>query len=188
MRPGRLITLIAIAVCAGCSEQANPPPSPAPLTGPALAPRPREIRVDDVNPCEILSAPQLTTLGVSRPRFTPATATRGNTCQWSHSPDEPLDAYAVEIDTKSGIESSFDNPRGVRATLIAGFPTIETQGFHSPSNTSCGLVIDIARGQTVNVSYDYNGKQAPMNRDQACLKARGAAELAMQTLLQRSPG
>lgn len=181
MRLGRLIALLAVVACAGCSEQVAPLPPP---TGPAWPQRPREMRLDDVHPCEVLSAQQLSTLGVSKPRFTPATNTRGATCQWAHSPEEPLDAYTAEVDTQSGIEATFDNPRGTRATTIAGFPAVETQGFHSPANSNCGLVVDIAHAQTLNISYDYNGAM-PSTREMACTKARAAAELAMQTLLQR---
>ncbi|MGH3616385.1 MAG: hypothetical protein ACRDRK_28070 [Pseudonocardia sp.] len=61
---------------------------------------------------------------------------------------------------------------------------IETQGLYSPEASHCGVLIGVAAGQTLQVQYDYDGTALPMTRELACQKARAAAELAMQTLIE----
>lgn len=88
--------------------------------------------------------------------------------------------------TDQGPETAFGNPRGTRVTTIAGFPAIETQGQFSPPDRHCGVLVGVASGQTLQVQYDYDGTALPMTRELACQKARAAAELAMQTLIEQA--
>lgn len=179
-----LLTAAALSGCAPpVAGDALPPPPDS-----ALPPRPREIRIDNLDPCVIFTAEQLSRLDINGAQFRPADERSGPRCQWSHSPYEPVEGYLVMRTTDQGPESAFDNPRGTRVTTVAGFPAIETQGLYSPKESHCGILIGVATGQTLQVQYDYNGTALPMTRELACQKARAAAELAMQTLIEQAGG
>lgn len=186
-----LIALIAATGCSAsigdgsdvASEQA-----PGPAGAPALPPRPQEVRLDDVDPCSLLTAEQLRRLDVRGGQFRPADDRYGANCRWVHSPQEPVEAYLIALDVSSGIETSFDNPGGSAPITVAGFPAIETE---SPElrlpDTQCIVVVDVAPGQALQVNYDYAGS-LPMTRERACDRARPAAEMAMRTLIEQAGG
>lgn len=112
----------------------------------------------------------------------------GPSCRWLHSPDEPVEAYRIALDSYSGIETSFTNSGGIRVITVAGYPALETE---SPAllrpDTQCIVVVDVAPGQALQVNYDYAGA-LPMTRERACDRARPAAEMAMRTLIEQAGG
>lgn len=153
-----------------------------------LPPRPQAIRIDETDPCSLLTSDQQTRLGVRGATPVPAEEKIGPGCRWLHSPDEPVEAYQIFRDTESGIESGFGNSRGITVITVAGFPAIETQSERTQlPETQCIVAVDVAPGQTLQVNYDYNGA-LPMTRERACDKARPAAEMAMRTLIEQAGG
>lgn len=177
-------------VLAGCAE---PPPEPSrppaavdtPPTepaAPALPPRPADVPIDTLDPCDALTTRQLRELDVTDPVFTDDTDGRGARCRWDRA-DEPVEAYVIARVTTVGAESSLTNPRGAGIISIAGYPAVETQGETAPRNSNCIVIVDVAPGQALLVQYDFTGVSLPMTRPLACEKARAAAELAMETVL-----
>lgn len=154
-----------------------------------LPPAPREIRIDDLDPCTVLTADQLDRLRVGGPDLAPATDSRGPICQWSGGASRRVfEGYLVEGILDSGPEFAFGNRRGATVITVAGFPAVQTQGNYAPADASCVVLLGVARGQTLQIAYDYNGPPETMTKDLACTKARTAAELAMQTLIARAGG
>jgi hypothetical protein len=50
------------------------------------------------------------------------------------------------------------------------------------------MVVDAAYGQNLVLRYEYDGSTVPMTKQLACDKAKVAAEMAVQTLIEQSGG
>jgi hypothetical protein len=181
-----LFAAFGAVLCVACSTAVTGTPTSGPSV-PQLPPRPREVPINGIDPCETLTSVQLRSLGVRFYSADPPTATLGPSCDWNHSPDEPVESYSVDINTRGGVELVFGQPR-VAVVEVAGFGALATPGRYSSGEHDCIINVDVASGQAVQVGYFYNGSTVPMNHEIACQKARNAAELAMQTILARASG
>jgi Protein of unknown function (DUF3558) len=155
--------------------------------GPNLPPRPREFRIDRLDPCSVFTRDQLGALGVHFYTADAPNGKRGPGCDWIHSPAEPVESYTININTQGGVELAFGTP-DLEVTKVAGFPAVTVPALYSSGKLNCLVGIDVAPGQAVQVSYFYNGATVPMTHELACQKARNAAELAMQTILVKVGG
>jgi len=138
-----------------------------------------------LDPCATLTPGQLKSLEVRHHSADPPKGSLGPSCDWNHSPSEPVESYTVDINTRGGVELAFGQPQ-LAVVTIAGFGAVTTPGRYSSGEHECIVNVDVARGQAVQVGYFYNGSALPMNHEIACQKARNAAELAMQTILTKS--
>ena len=129
-----------------------------------------------------VSALRVRYYGPSKPE-----AKRGPSCDWIHSPTEPIENYSVDLNTSGGVELVFGQPQ-LRVVTVGGFGAVETPGLFSSGERDCIVNVDVAPQQAVQVSYFYNGSTVPMTHEIACQKARNAAELAMQTILAKLGG
>jgi uncharacterized protein DUF3558 len=171
----------AVTLCAACTSTV----SGAPDSASPLPARPRVLNIEGVDPCGTLTPAQLKSLGVARYGASEPQGTRGPGCEWIHSPAEPIEHYSVGINTRGGVELVFGQPQ-LEVTTVAGFGAVQTPGLYSSGTKDCVVNVDVAPGQAVQVGYFYNGTVVPMTHEIACHKARHAAELAMETILQRS--
>jgi hypothetical protein len=182
-----LLALIPlVATCAGCTSAVPGTPN-VDLDTPKLPQRPRELRIEGIDPCSTLSASHLKSLRVQYFATDPPDGTRGPGCEWVHSPSEPVETYSVDINTRGGVELTFERPQ-LAVITIAGFGAVSTPALFSSGERDCIVNIDVAPSQSVQISYFYRGSTLPMNHEIACQKARNAAELAMQTILARAGG
>jgi hypothetical protein len=152
---------------------------------PRLPPRPRELRLDGIDPCRTLTTTQVKSLGVGFYGASKPDGKQGAGCDWVHDPTEPIENYSVGINTRGGVELVFGQPQ-LEVTAVAGFGAVQTPGLHSNGQRDCVVNVDVAPSQAVQVGYFYNGQTVPMTHEIACQKARRAAELAMQTILART--
>jgi hypothetical protein len=189
----RFPMLLLVALVVACSPPVAGPPRPSePATtkaAAALPARPRELPVADLDPCTLLTVEQRARLGVGEGR--PAelgSGLRGPVCQWVRFPEEPQDAYLMTSDLRQGAEYALDSAAGARTVGVLGYPAVETQVGSAPPEAHCLLLVDIAEGQNLWVQYDYDGSTVPMTKQLACDKAKVAAELAVQTLIEQSGG
>ncbi|MCO1660731.1 DUF3558 domain-containing protein [Pseudonocardia humida] len=189
----RLLMLLTIAIAVvSCSApvagEASPARQGAEGTGDAGLPtRPRELPLDDVDPCALLTPTQRTDLGITSeplPDTTDAPLFAGRTC--SMTGFEPRDiGVSFALATGSGIaELLAPGTLGdeVTPTTIAGFPAViakpELPNF-------CSVDVDVAEGQFLDVQFHDSGSEPPIPPDQLCRDAVRVAEAAMETL-QRS--
>jgi Protein of unknown function (DUF3558) len=175
-----------VAVCAGCASAISGTPA-TDSTAPKLPQRPRELRIDGLDPCSTLTTAQVRTLRVQYFTTDQPDVTRGPGCEWVHSPSEPIETYSVDINTRGGVELTFDQ-RQLEVTTIAGFGAVTTPGLYSAGDRDCIVNVDVASRQAVQIGYFYRGSTVPMNHEIACRKARNAAELAMQTIQAKIGG
>ncbi|MFC5995997.1 DUF3558 domain-containing protein [Pseudonocardia hispaniensis] len=181
--------LVLLALTTGCTAL---PGNPAPTTPDdpetsRLPTRPRDIPVDEIEPCDLLTADQLMQLEVSHgaPTNSHVNPSR-SVCQWGRFPDEPQDFYLMTVDTGRGAAYALGSVTGGRIVDVAGYAAVETRVGSSPEDRHCVLLVDVAAGQNLWVQYDYTGKTVPITKQLACQKAHTAAEMAVQTLRERT--
>jgi hypothetical protein len=167
-----------------CASTTGGTPAPD-ASKPQLPARPRILDIEGIDPCGTLTVAQLESLGVVRYGASVPSGKRGPSCDWIHSPSEPVENYSVDINTRGGVELVFGQPR-LQVTTVAGFGAVETPALYGTGEQDCLVNIDVAPSQAVQVGYFYNGTTVPMTHEIACQKAHRAAELAMQTILART--
>lgn len=187
---------LSLLVLAGCVRPpAEPEPSAAPTapspTAPSptieLPPRPRDVPLDGLDPCSLLT-PHLAELALEdrEPLLTVA-ATRiygGESSLCTARGYEPR-AISVGIDavTIKGIERY--TVEGVDADVstidIRGFPAVLV--FQERRPQACTVIVDVAPGQLLDVQFRDGGRVPPIPLATLCTDAQLTAELAMDTLL-----
>lgn len=189
----RVLLLTILLAVAACGAPPPPPPPaanpPAPVVGPVtLAPRPRTIRLDGIDPCSLLSAPQLGALGLGgEPRgSTENSPLYGSTrlCTVFSLVGKPV-AVTVVLADRTGIDVW---TRGTLAAAVApvtigGFPSILSRVNAVPD--ACNVQVDIAPGQLVDVQVHDGGDKPPIPQDELCRQAQAAAEQVMTVLTKR---
>jgi hypothetical protein len=199
---GALAVLMAVAAgCTGTEPEAtpgapaggSPESSSAPITVGStrtvnIPPRPKELRLDGIQPCSLFTRAQLTQLKVSRePRSRTTTsvidAFVAPECVLSVDADGKFYDYSLRAITKEGIEPWLAGKRLVVAELVSigGYPAATFH--HSGSGSAqfnCYTAVDVAEGQQLILTMQ------PISRgfgeEQMCQLAEEAAGLALQTL------
>jgi hypothetical protein len=178
------LTMLAFITACSNSETGTPTPGTAAATTeststkPSSA-RPREIKLDGKDPCQLLTSAQLAELKFDhpgKPEDAPAYKAKG--CVWAISGP---DARVLPV-TSEGIEAWSSGKRTgqpEKITPIAGFPAITVT---RPSDQRrCDLMVDTAEGQYLMVTYSLT----PGFEDRFPKPGDGAqqiAEAAMQNL------
>jgi hypothetical protein len=181
------LLIVAAALVAGCTTVDGEAGAAAPSTI-ELPPRPRDVPIDGVDPCSLLTAEQRAELGLDgRPLFdirpselypgadVPTCATRGY---------EPRAvSVAVGIVTTAGIElfTSGKLSAEVRPVEVRGFPAVVA--VPSRFTEWCTAIVDVAPGQLLEIQFADGGRQPAIPQPQLCQDAERAAEAVMLTLL-----
>jgi hypothetical protein len=188
-----LLLVAALAVAAGCS--ATPVPgTPAPAAGPSvetggleLPPRPREIRLDGVDPCSLLTPEQRAELGLAGaplPYDSKVPYFVGPACSFSGFEPRAI-AVSFALTTGNGIDALLA-PDAVKdeltATTIAGFPAVLARP-RIPD--FCSIDVDVAEGQLLDVQMADGGREPPVPQDELCRDVVGIAERAVLNLQSR---
>lgn len=202
MRRGFLLIIALALVLAACGAPTAPAPAPvpasttaaapagpqAPSKGVALGPRPRDIRIDGIHPCSVLTPLQLRTLGYSgdptsgqedSPLYGPA-----RTCTiFAYDPQivsvnvSLVDTKGVEVWTGGSLAAS------VVPITVGGFPAllVKINGV----TDSCSIELDVAPARMIDVQVHDGGGTPPISQDDLCARVQKAAEQVMVTLTPR---
>jgi hypothetical protein len=184
-------------VVAGCSASVPGVPSPAagaataapvPAVGAlALPPRPRELRLDGLDPCASLSSAQLAKLGLDRtvPSI-PAGfgSVEGKVCAAGGFETKQVVATYTFV-THPGIEYVATGPAAAfgkfEIVQIAGFPgVVEPQ----QEDDACTVDADVAAGQFVNVQYRDASFPLVLSRAQLCQGATSVGDEVVDSLMK----
>ena len=180
-----LVLVAALMLMAACTTSA--PVDPAAPAGVQLPPPPREVRLDGVDPCSLLTAEQRSELGLeSVPKLTRPYVEfyRGEvaTCTLSGPPPDSV-LLVVGVITTTGIERWFDSDvlAGITGITVAGFPAVVA----APRNVSdyCSVAVGTARGQVLDVQFGGGNTTARATQDYWCDQAERTADRVMLTLL-----
>lgn len=178
-----------VAVLAGCGLPSfGGTAGPAPFVGIEMPPRPRELDVRDVNPCDLLTEAQQAELGLqSDLLFSPSVGSL-----LFEGPDPRCTARAFDPRSfRIGIALPYDGlgigaftGRPVRSTLspldVQGFPAVLARPDGDP--LFCQVVVDVGPGQAVSVQFSDGGRRT-IAQDDLCAGAEQVAGAAMATLL-----
>ncbi|QUH04900.1 DUF3558 domain-containing protein [Saccharopolyspora erythraea] len=163
----------------------QPPPPPPPTTSSAqpLPPRPFDIALDGLNPCELLTADQRAQLGFDREPLPDSEAGFGDAATCSYRNTTAKVGARLSLITTEGMGVWTDDTAQVEATpvVIGGFPALVIK---TPDlNLSCNVAIDVAEGQHVDVLYrDDGGRPAPP-LESLCAGAQRVAEDTVASLV-----
>ena len=193
VRGMRVVAAVVFAVSVvGCGlGQGGVPGAPEPFVGIELPPRPRDVSVRDVDPCDLLTEAQRAEIGLE----TPPLLTPDDGSVFSEGP-EPL-CTANAFDPRAfgvGVAVAYD---GLGIGALTGRPVssdltvIEVQGFPAvlarPQRDPlfCQVLVDLAPGSALNVQFREGGRRT-ISQDDLCDGAVQVADAAMATLLSLS--
>ena len=202
-----LVLCLVLGGLCGCTAETTGTPAPVPASGapptsasgppptsesaaPAieLPPRPREIRLDDLDPCTLLTVEQRAELELDREPLLnvgPSGLYGGETQLCSiRRLDRPSYAMAVQLSVTAGVEVFLrpDVPAEVASIDVRGFPALLVKSTRL--RDFCTVAIDVAPGQLVDVQVANGGATPVAPQDRLCDRAQQAADLAMTTLSQ----
>ena len=182
-----LVLFVACLLTAGCTKVVEGTPS-AP-SGVLLPPRPREVRLDGVDPCSLLSPAQRAGLGItSEPSYSSSYEGLFHgevpTCTM-HTSGTTSTVLGIGTVTTVGIERWHDPTlrADVWPTTTANFPAgvaIPTQ-----SKTYCSVEVDVAPGQLLDVQVQDGGNESVVPQSDLCERAERSATQMMTSLIAR---
>ncbi|MCE6999395.1 DUF3558 domain-containing protein [Saccharothrix sp. S26] len=194
MRGARVVaaTLCALAMasCTPITEKkadgrVDEPLPATTTTAPSLPPRPRELRLDDVDPCAVLSPEQRVELNLDNPPSAYVEASFGNAKACTMRSNISGNVVRLALVTVEGVGVWLSENAQVHAerTTVSGFPglTIRTPGMEHV----CNVEVDVAEGQFLDVMFRDGGNETAVKQDTLCQGAQRAAEAAVAGLLQR---
>jgi hypothetical protein len=180
-----IMILLLLAGCTTVAGQPQPAASAPPTSaGPA---RPRDVPIDDVDPCSLLTEEQREELGLDgRPTFdrSPSLLYPGEV---SMCVIRGFDPRAVIV--SAGLVTTVGIDFFTSGNLAADLESISVTGFPAavarPTQYTyyCTVVVDVAPGQLLDVQAQDGGRQPPIPQDQLCRDAEQAATAVMATLL-----
>jgi hypothetical protein len=147
-----------------------------------IPPRPRELSLDGIEPCSLLTQAQLAQLATEFRFDEPPTSETGDAgayCAVGQTA-EPFNVVDIELVTDEGIEPWLSGDRNVDAWLvsIAGFPAASYK-LAGTDDEECATSVGVADGQQLTVDL-----QALVDTDyrELCRVTEQVATMATQTL------
>lgn len=187
MRRVGVCVAVAVLALAGCAPEPAGPPQPPPFVGIELPPRPRDVDVRGIDPCDLLTEAQRAEIGLeSDPLLTdrsegseffggPTMACSSNT------PGRRAIGVSVELTYDGlGIGSLTGRPVTGELTVIdvQGFPAV----LGRPRDPLfCQVLVDLAPGSSL--SLQYRDLAVQLTQDELCDGVAQVADAAMSTLL-----
>jgi uncharacterized protein DUF3558 len=184
------VALVAVAaiLLAGCTTVSEE--SPQPSSRMALPPRPREVRLNGVDPCTLLTRDQRNELMLDSEPLNGVLASSGvykgdvPTCTMRGFGSKAT-SMGVGLVTTTGIDiwTAGDLAADVMPIRVAGFPAVVA--IPTRFSEYCSVDVDVSAGQLVDVQYRDGGNQPQIPQRDLCGRARACAEAIMFSLLAR---
>lgn len=181
------MAVVAVAVLAACGS----PDVTAERGAPARPDRPRELRVDGVDPCQLLSGTQRATLGLDGDPVPDASTLQtypGRVSRCAISVVQPKAIVAIQSTVSTaGIDVWLTGEpiADIVPTAAGGFPAIVARPLNDVRATRCTVVVDVAAGQAFEVLVADGGKTPPVPQDELCQTAQLVADAAIATMLTK---
>jgi hypothetical protein len=182
------LLVVAALLTAGCTTAVEGPPQ-AP-TGVVLPPRPRDVRLEGVDPCSLLTAEQRAALGMEsepRPGTISSSALYGGDvpiCTINGFGPQAV-VVGIGVVTTAGVAvwSGSGLDAAVTPTSVSGFPAVTARPRRFTDY--CSVDVDIAQGQLVDIQFGDGGNKPPIGQQNLCARAQQTAEAVVSTLLAR---
>lgn len=184
MRRARCLTvLLACALVGGCTVTAEGRPTPAQTeTSGALPDRPRELPLDDVDPCSLVPESDYHRFYIEKPGE-PGEHEPTSSPDCFYSTD--VGSFSITTVTTEGVEPWLDGSRIAEAEQIPPISSFPAIGITLPADeTRCDIAIDVADGQHLLATVIVSPSKAA-EVPAPCEYARQLAESAMGTLASR---
>lgn len=193
----RITALLVVAVAlAGCTagpdpsalDSKAPPPPTTPTTSASqldFPPRPREVPLDQVDPCAILTPDQRMSLSLDNPPSAYVETSFGGAkaCTIRSTTSGNVARLALVLVSGADVWLSDNAQVDYTVSSIEGFAAITVR---TPDiDDVCNVEIDIAEGQFLDVMFRDGGNSRAVQQDHLCLGAQRVAEAAMASLLQK---
>jgi len=190
----KVAVLVAIAglALAGCTDtdpgqavaSGQSSAQPSTRTSVAIPPRPRDIKLDGVDPCKLFTKPQLDQIKVDRQKGSTQTEDtfKGSPiCQMDGGDGKVFWDYELWLVTTEGIEPWLSGKRNVDAKLVdvGGFPAADYK-IMGTTTFECTTSVGVANGQ--QLMSVFRPSRNAFSQEQMCQKSEQAAGFAMQTL------
>jgi len=186
-----LVVMAAVGVLSGCggSDAATPQPQAAAPAQPEqkLPPRPRELKVDGIDPCTLVTPEIRAQAGVTSQGQADASSTDNalKGCGYDNFPQHPTAALDVNLATNQDTAGFLFFPDAV-PTTVAGFGAVDSPDSAAGADHSCVVRVDVADNQGLWVSlYNTLGDDTASTHAQMCQKAHTVAESIMAGLLAK---
>jgi hypothetical protein len=180
------VALLGVLAMAGCAEPTTTSAAaPAPAAA-SLPPRPRELPLNGIDACSVITSPLRSQLGVSSrmDRNRPADNLNSSDCEWTNFPAEPQLALSVRLVLNQGIEPYLSQP-GAQVITVSGFGAVQLPALPANPEQGCTVRLDVASGQSAWVSYTSDSPIPGRTYDEMCARARAAAASVLAQLLAR---
>ncbi len=144
--------------------------------------RPKEIKLDGLDPCKALTVEQMKQLSVSKPEVQENNLSgigKFSLCDYASDTSARF-GYGVGLVTSKGIEHWQGNGNvDVERTEVSGYPAAQVV-LSGTGTVMCTIAVDVADGQQLLV--DFNPVGDDYSQEKMCQNAKKAAELALVTL------
>ncbi|MEJ2854587.1 MULTISPECIES: DUF3558 domain-containing protein [unclassified Saccharothrix] len=193
MRAARMIIALVALVATACTPlpekkadgRVDEPLPATTTTVLQLPPRPRDLPLDQVDPCAVLSPEQRLQLSLDHDPSPYVETSFGNAkaCTVRSGISGNVVRLALVTAEGVGVWLSENAQVDARATTVAGFPalTVRTPGL----DEVCNVEVDVAQGQFLDVMFRDGGNKTRVSQDILCQGAQRVAEAAVAGLLQR---
>jgi hypothetical protein len=169
-----------LVACTACST-ATPTPAPASAQRtPDAGTRPRDIDLHGLDACALLTPEQRAGLGLDHPPHgsTSQSAVYGgqvSRCSVVGTTPTGTVATSTTLVTTAGVDR-FDTSGRIRIvpTRATGFPALVM--YPNGSTDYCGIAIDVASGQLIEIQFSDVGSTPPIDQDDLCQNGLRVAE------------
>jgi hypothetical protein len=189
--------LLALASCAAPhtsaptapSTSATLPPQSAASTNSPVQTRPDALRLDGIDPCQLLTADQQGALKIHMVGESSRSPVPGILqCSWAANSFDRSDMWLAQVEVNRGLSSTLISGTSVEAVQIDGFHALQGSTPGKDGSTDCAQFIDIAQGQTLAAIYDNEGSTPGTSHQLACKVATTFSTMMIQNLRAHSGG
>ncbi|MFB9906073.1 DUF3558 domain-containing protein [Allokutzneria oryzae] len=181
-----LVSAVTLAIaCTACQQLVDGEASTLP-SAPLPAQRPRDLPLDKVAPCQLLTPEQQRDFAINAPGRPETSPTFDNGPVCNYSSEVQSTGVSFTLVKNKGID--FFTKNNVNAELrdldIRGFRAREMFTPLAPELWAfCTVVVDTAKDQVLHAMFSERGNTPRLTREQVCAKAKQGAEAAVTTLM-----
>jgi hypothetical protein len=179
-----LVLMVAVSGCGSSPTAASTAPSPSVAAPRSPFPsRPAELRLNEVDPCTLLTTAQQGQLGVEQLSLSAEVFdVDGKDCGWGNT-HGPREGYGASTDLRRGADYALASSTGTQVVQVDGYGAVATTGGTADPAVNCVLLIDVAAGQSLWAAYDDSNHDKPgLTHEIACQKAMTAARMMLGNL------